>query len=261
MEAFAADAWGTIAMVVMPLLILYWIYLRVTGQDPEQIRASRARQLATANVNRGPVVYLRSFGAENEGLGQLRYAFTGKAVAGTGAYSRDAGHSITAVLDVIGPPVELARPGGSSSRTPGAPKLPRQEHATDADWREHVLGWLPKAALVVAQVDISGGLGWELGQLRARVSPIKVLLVLPPTQKEYAQVSQWARQYFPLPFPETLPESRLMTFEAGWKPRPLEARSDLYFTLRPVFTANGYESPVRTALEEKQARAAKGGRS
>ncbi len=262
MDVVAADTIGSVCLVLFCLAMLYWLYLKATGQDPDQVRKRRIAELAKANANRGYVVYLRSFVTESRRFRGQKFSdpFVAKNLVGTGEIGRNVGHQVTQVLKAIGTPVELSRRGAKPSRMPGMPELPKQEFAGDEEWQQHVLGWLPKALVVVVQLDISRGLGWELGEVVRRVDPIKVVLVLPPTQKEYAEVSSWAHQYFPVAFPATLPDSRLMTFAAGWQPRPLKANADLLFTLKPVFDANGYEAPVRTAAEEKQARAAKAGR-
>jgi hypothetical protein len=157
------------------------------------------------------------------------------------------GDQVTGFLKVIGPAKELARPEGAHGLRPWSPSRPAQVHADNDHWQQCILEWLPAAALVVVQLDMSPGLGWELQQLARGVPPIKILLVLPPTQAGYAKVREWGGSYLPKPLPEKLPDSRLMTFRPDWTPLPLEARTGggycFWFTLEPVFDQNGFEAP------------------
>ena len=105
---------------------------------------------------------------------------------------------------------------------------------------------LPRAALVVVQLDASPGLAWEMEQLVHRVSPTRILLVLPSTEADYGRLLASTAGWFPRPLPRRLPDSRLMAFRANWEPLALEAKGapgSVWHTLEPVFQRNGYEAP------------------
>lgn len=235
----------------------YWLYLRVTGKDPQQVLQRHIDRLIEANKDKAPVVYLRSFAAEGETLfDRLQYGFTAKNVHGLPAYHHNVGHAVTDVLRVIGPPVELSRKAARKAAEPFVgyrrASAPKQVSVDDRDWQQTILAWLPGAALVVVQLDVSAGLGWELEQLVRKVRPTRILLVLPPTQHEYGQARDWAGRFFPAAFPAHLPLTRLMTFRPDWQPLPIEPLS-FWIALRPLFQQNGYEAPpVLTAAEEKE---------
>jgi hypothetical protein len=237
----------TILIAAFLLLALYGLYLLVTGKDPEQILRREVKRLEEQNKGSAPVVYLRSCAGERLGASDVKAAFSGKTIPGTAACWKDTGDLVTSYLKVIGPPKELARPQGGSPLRPWSPSRPSRESVDDDQWQRRVLEWLATAALVVVQLDVSPGLGWELGQLVERVLPVKVLLVLPPVQSEYEEVRKWAGNYFPKPLPGKLPASRLMTFRPDWHPWPLEAQtggaSSFWSALEPVFEQNCFAAP------------------
>jgi hypothetical protein len=229
--------------IVAFIIFAAWgLYLLVTGQGPDQILGREVRRLQQQNRTRAPVVYLRSFEAEKLTLADIKAAFVGKVIPGTMGYWHNVGHFVTDFLSVVGPACELEPPAGRHLVRGWAPSRPHAVRVADDQWQQHVRGLLTGAALVVVQIDRSPGLDWELRQVVRTVPPIKVLLVLPPTKAVYEEARKWARNFFPVAFPDAIPESRLMTFKPGWQPMPL-ASTDIWLSLKPVFDQNGFEWP------------------
>jgi len=196
--------------------------------------------------DKAPVVYLRSFSGQGLHFSDIKAAFVGKALPGSDVYWKDAGHYVANFLRGIGPVRELAPPPGKSRFQPWSPSRPEQERIANELWQETILKWLPRAAVVVVQLDPSPGLKWEVTQFVRLVAPAKVLLVLPPTQGDYEALVSSTSGWFPQPFPRLLPDSRLMTFRSEWQPSILERRESpgyMWHTLEPFFEQNGFEPP------------------
>ncbi len=230
------------------ILALWGLYLMVMGKSSEQLLNRDIRRLAEQNKSKAPIVYLRSFGAEGLHASDfLKAPFVGQVLPGSMAYWKDAGDMVTNVLRVIGPPIELAPPAGTWRLKPWSPSRPKQERIDNENWQQKILEWLPRAALVVVQLDATPGLKWEIAELVRRLPPIRILLVLPATQGDYDKVCASTAGLFPRPLPGKLPASRLMTFRPDWQPLPLEAKSGakgLWYTLDPVFEQNRFEPPA-----------------
>lgn len=240
------DSWSglqTILILGFFALVIYGIYVKLTGQDPGAQMGREINRLREANKHKPPIVYLRSFASDTLQLSDIKNAFVGKTLAGTMAYWKDAGHMVTDLLTVIAPMKELTAPETSWRLKPWAPSRPESVAVGNDVWQRQILGWLVEAPLVVIQLDISAGLAWELEQVVRLVSPTKVLLVLPPTQGEYDEIRAGVEGFFPLP--STLPDSRLLTFNSKWQPCPLPVPGQVgtWQTLELVFEQNGYESP------------------
>lgn len=169
-------------------------------------------------------------------------------IPGTMAYWKDVGDIITGNLSVIGPVYALDRPEKTFRLRPGAMTRPELINVDNDHWQSQILKWLPKARLVVIQLDVSTGLEWEIAQVVQRILPTKILLVLPPTQAEYEKLRQGTSHLFPTPLPVKLASSRVITFRPNWQPLPLEMSEGgefaIWKTLEPIFDQNGYEKPA-----------------
>lgn len=237
------------AILIIGFLVFaaYGLYLWLSGKDPESVLDREIDRLKEENKDKAPIVYLRAFASESIQVSDIKGAVVGKTIPGTGAYYKDVGDTVTDCLKVIGPTVALARPDSTWRLRPWAPSRPELMSVDNNQWQQQILQWLQETALIVVQLDVSAGLGWELEQVVRKVRPIKVLLVLPSTQADYDQVREWANSFFPIPFPVELPTSRLMTFRPGWQPWPLPAAAGggqiIWQILEPVFEQNGFKSP------------------
>lgn len=212
-------------------------------------------RLTNQSEEKAPVVYLRSFLGQGFHLSDFKSAFVGKTLPGSDVHWKDAGHYVGTYLGAFGRVRELAPPSGKARFQPWSPSRPQQERVADDRWQQTVLKWLPQAAAVLLQLDPSPGLQWEIAQLVRLVSPTKVLMVLPPTQGDYAAVVSSTKDWFPRPLPARLPDSRLMTFRSNWEPFVLERRESpgyMWHTLEPFFEQNGIEVDWRTPLGIKR---------
>ena len=115
----------------------------------------------------------------------------------------------------------------------GAAKL----YVADADWQPKVLEWLKKARLVVVQAGVTPGLRWEIGQMVKRLSPAKLLVILPDTDAQYRQFKAWADAVLPRALPDK-PKARLLMFGDDWTPTTLPDRGGLLATLQPFLKRN-----------------------
>ena len=231
------------------LFAAYGIYLMITGQDPESQLAHDVARLKQKNKTKLPIIYLRSFDSEKLHFSDIKGAFNGNVLPGTGDYWKDVGDIVTGYLSVIGPVYALDRPEKTFRLRSAAITRPELFSADNDHWQKQILEWLSKAKLVVVQLDATSGLEWEITQVVQRISPTKVLLVLPPTQVEYEKIWQGTSHLFPNPLPVKLVSTRVLTFWPDWQPRPLEMTAaggdfSLWQTLEPVFDQNGYEKPA-----------------
>ena len=207
--------------------------------------------LTDQNKDKAPVVYLRSFLGQGFHFSDIKSAFVGKTLPGSDVHWKDAGHYVANYLQVFGPVRELAPPPGRARFQPWSPSRPLQERIADERWQQTILEWLPRAAAVLLQLDPSPGLQWEIAQLVRSVSPRKVLMLLPPTQGDYAAIVSATKGWFPRPLPGSLPDSRLMTFTRNWEPSVLERKESpgyMWHTLEPFLEQNGIEVDWRTPL-------------
>jgi len=98
--------------------------------------------------------------------------------------------------------------------------------------------------MVVLRAATSRGLSWEVSHLFKHYQAQRVLVILPNTKRKYRAFTGWANELFPSPFPESLPPSRLLYFDAQWVPIPLPNKDDnLMKTLLPFFRGNGIQIP------------------
>lgn len=227
----------------------YGVYLMVTGQDPESQLAHDVARLQQKNKTKLPIIYLRSFDSEKLHFSDIKAAFNGNLLPGTGAYWKDVGDVVTGFFSVIGPVYAIDRPEKTFRLRPYATTRPELISVDNDHWQSQILEWLPKARLVIIQLDASAGLEWEISQVVQRVLPTKVLLVLPPTQAEYEKIRQGTSHLFLKSLPAKLVSSRVLTFRPNWQPWPLEMSAaggdfSLWQTLEPVFDQNGYEKPA-----------------
>jgi hypothetical protein len=238
---------GNILITGFLLLAAYGLYGWITGKDPDTMLKLEKNRMIKENKSKAQIVYLRSFSSETLQISDVLAMFAGRTIPGTMAYWKDVGNTVTDFLRVIGPVVAIARPETTWRMRPWAPSRPELHNVGNDQWQQQILEWLPVAALIVVQLDLSSGLCWELQQLVRQACPTKALLVLPPTQGEYAKIREGMLPILPEPLPVELPTSRLMTFRPDWKPLPLAMEEGgewaIWKSLEPLFEQNGYDQP------------------
>ena len=71
-----------------------------------------------------------------------------------------------------------------------------------------------------------------------RLSPAKLLVILPDTDAQYRQFKAWAYAVLPRALPD-VPKARLLMFGDDWTPTTLPDRGGLVATLQPFLRRNG----------------------
>lgn len=243
--------WSDILIIAFCTFVLpSGLYFWLTGTDPQSQLKREIDFLVEKNSNKAPVLYLRSFASETIKMSDIKTGFFGRTIPGTPATWKAVGNTVTSFLEVIGP-VKAFAPPTTSWGIRRWEWRPKYVAVANDQWKQQILEWLPKAALVVVQMDASPGLTWELQQLTSHVHPTKLLLVLPSIQGEYDSIRAEAHSFFPKSLPTELPASRLMTFRPDWEPWPLIAGEGIcaaWLTLEPIFKQNGYQSPLQFSL-------------
>jgi hypothetical protein len=119
----------------------------------KRLRA-RVALASQADDPRAPVIYLRSFHADRR-LARRPLAI-GRAVS-----FRTEEEQLVEALREIGPVVAIGRPGERLPRL-GAQRV----YVEDADWRQQILSWFTRAALVIIHIPSkpTEGLTWEVEQ-------------------------------------------------------------------------------------------------
>jgi hypothetical protein len=199
-----------------------------------ELRAQRHLTPLAADVlakdDRPPVVYLRGFQDEvrERGVGELlAVSWQRPAATEVAAWGPREQIEFAKLMQRIGPHIALGRPGEKLPEV-GAGKL----YVADADWQPKILEWLKKARLVVVQAGVTPGLRWEMGQIVKRLSPAKLLVILPEPYAQYRQFKAWADAVLPRALPDR-PKARLLMFGDDWTPTALPDRGRLVATLQP----------------------------
>lgn len=201
--------------------------------------------------SRPPILYLRSFEAENTKATTLRrFEYIRKPKAGFYLAARypkesdmmsflrkslareykmkllnssrsvhDEQAIFTEYFSDIGPYIAISRPGESFRNMDiGSAKL----FMSNDDWRSKVKQLIEAAVVIVIEAAESKGLAWEMREVVRCIQPERVLLVLPRNEADYYEFCIFADNIFPHPMPEVLPPSRLIVFNSGWIPVALE---------------------------------------
>lgn len=138
-------------------------------------RAEQARRNAIEGDPRPPVLLLRSFAGDQVVRPRLRL-FGRIPWRGLTPPSPFDGHIAPLLDDRLGPVVTFGDPEDDLPAI-GARRL----YPGDSEWRAAVTALMDSAAAVLIVEGDGEGLAWELGQVRARVPPDRVLLLtLPP---------------------------------------------------------------------------------
>jgi hypothetical protein len=156
---------------------------------------------------RPPILYLRSFEDENVDLGSV------SGVEGT----------LAQVMDEVGPFVAVGRPGDQLP-----PLGASRSYRRDVDWQSYVVGLLDRAALVILLAGRTQGLAWELRQCAQRITPERLVVLVPNTRASYDAFQATAQAAgIPLtlpPFPEAETAryraddiSGLVYFDRNWQ--------------------------------------------
>jgi TM2 domain-containing membrane protein YozV len=160
--------------LIVPLLVAFVVVARASllwFRSGWKYEARTAKE-ALASDPRPPVVYLRSFGVDNQFL-----------VTSSGRGARLKSHlnyaasvspeqEMAFILERIGPVVAIGKPG---ERLPelGAARL----YVGDDEWRDVVGNFINDAALVVIRAGETANLWWETREALTRRSPERVIIL------------------------------------------------------------------------------------
>jgi hypothetical protein len=194
----------------------------------QRLRA-RSADLVLANDHRPPLIYLRSFGADQGYQGGAWFRM-GRAESDEEALSR--------LLQQIGPLVAIGKPGEFLPLL-GASRM----YVDHENWQGVVSDLLSKAALLILRVGATDGLLWEVSAARSAVLPSKLLIWHPHYGRRakkrrfrdavYQVFRSKVEQQFPVPLPEAFPRnSEFLFFADDWTPHFASGRPSLYARLR-----------------------------
>ena len=191
-------------------------------------------QAALADDTRAPILYLRSFEADQ--WDEMSYMQTS---------ASDETRLVTA-LAPFGPVLAIGRPGDRLGHI-GAARL----YVGQTEWQDVVRRIAPMTGLVVVRAGGTPGLGWELALIREVLTPDKVALWVPKEclQAEFFWVAHEAMK---VDLPDDLHGHAIITFDDDWKAKPLYARKggpDAFSSPSPFdsFFTEARQLPVATA--------------
>jgi hypothetical protein len=225
-----------------PLLVFLWWGIVCRPFWDWGTRFSLEPATAAAIGEKPPVIYLRSFQAEESGEERV----------------------VAAMLEHIGPVLAIGRPGEVAPRL-GAARL----YASDSEWQAEVSDLIRRSCLVVMLAGSSTGLGWEIGQCKRLLEEDRLLILVPTDRREYQGFVELFSSTFGVKLPDGVYPSRwkkfandllvfsglkvlalsdlagIIGFEAGWRP--------IFFGLSPAsYSSKGLESmlarEMRSAL-------------
>ena len=227
---------------IVPLLIAFVVVARVSllwfraGWKHE----ARTAKEVLASDPRPPVMYLRSFGVDNQFL---------VASPGRGAQlkthlnyaaSVSPEQEMAFIMERIGPVVAIGKPG---ERLPelGAARL----YVGDDEWREVVGKFINDAALVVIRAGETANLWWETEEALTRRSPERVIIVALGPPGSFSTFEQRFNETFGKPAaPPPSPRAPVLTtFLRFMFPYEHSAGKIIYFDQH----ARPYEEPLVSA--------------
>jgi hypothetical protein len=227
---------GIVAMMLSLAILGYGMHLLLQGRKLGQATADDVRE----RDHRPPVVFLRAFASEPEGLDDI-FGFTKRYQLLPdvfGLYQGGTGQSRFAEdINRIGPFIALGRPGERFPAFGAARK-----YVPDEQWKPTIKKWISSAAVIVIWARPPrrpGGFDWEMREIVSLNRPGRILIICPARQSEYLAFKEQADRIFPMALPREPPASWLLTFHGDWRPRPLkidhkEARPSLISALRPM---------------------------
>jgi TM2 domain-containing membrane protein YozV len=143
---------------------------------------------------RPPVVYLRSFGIDDEivSTGGGRFARLWNLLQYMAAASPE--QELAWILARVGPVVAIGKPG---ERLPqlGAARL----YVDDDRWRETIDGLMTRSALVVVRAGNTPNLWWEIEQAMARQPPERLIVVALGPEERWLEFQQRFAESFGTP--------------------------------------------------------------
>lgn len=154
------------------------------------------------------------------------------------------------LFNQVGPYIAIERPHRKRSWKKRSDVGSTKLRMSDVDWQDKVLSLIRSANMVVVEAGSSLGVLWELAQVVSLTPPRKVLLILPPTEKEYGRFCRKSLSIFPVALPPYASDLRFVMFGDAWEPLPLHGEAALAESsslgvryasvLQPFFDRNGF---------------------
>jgi len=185
----------------------------------------RGAELALAEDQRPPIVYLRPFDADRTQIAVRMWSRL--RVPARERFERTYEERLARTLRKAGPFVAVGDP---TERLPllGAARV----YVDDEHWRDAVGELIARASLVVLHVGESQGVVWEVHHTIALGDPERVVLSLPlqgkrkerSRQDRYDAFVRGFGDAFPRPLPDRIGECQFLCFDADWVARPVGGR-------------------------------------
>jgi uncharacterized RDD family membrane protein YckC len=168
---------------------------------------------------RPPVVYLRSFGADERAAEDAGVALSIRGIQFTVTTTEE--EQISKVVRRLGPMIAIGRPNEVVPLL-GAARM----YVADEQWQDRVLSMMNQAALVLMRAGKTEGFWWEVETAVANVRPERIVWLVPFSKTNYSQFAERANLYLPKPIPTDPGEMKYMAgslkawlwFEKDWTP-------------------------------------------
>ena len=214
-----------------------------------------------ASDPRPPVVYLRSFEADDEIL--LRpEGFWGKAASVLIGYAVTFSpeQELAEILSNVGPVIAIGKPGEPLPEL-GAARL----YVGDADWKAKVTDMMARSRLVIIRTGSTPNLAWEIDQAMARVPRRQILFVSLGNARQTAAFDRYFERSFGRVVPSggaavTPPwmklisvgkyvSGRIVYFDQSLQPREESIRLTLSWAGLALGLMRPYRDSIRTAMK------------
>jgi hypothetical protein len=138
---------------------------------------------AMATDPRPPILFLRSFGLDELPVSPIDDGVRGL-LQMISVEKRTFEERLQAAFEDLGPIIAIGRPGEDAPPLGAA-----REYADDASWQQLVLERAGSSRLVIMECDGTPGMEWELEHVPRRVGLQRILIVLPPGEDIYEELS------------------------------------------------------------------------
>jgi len=187
---FASNSVGY-AFAVPSTLFLLYLLLIASGLNTlvqNYLHFLRKRLAKTVDEvlaeNKAPVLYLRSF-------------LDDKVAAKREVTLLTEEEEVNKAFEQIGPMIAIGRPGEALPEAGAA-----RAYFTDDQWQAAVYHYMDISRLIVLRAGLSQGLLWEVQNSIQRLTPSKLILLIPFEKEAYNQFRERVQSLFPKPLPD-----------------------------------------------------------
>jgi TM2 domain-containing membrane protein YozV len=185
----------------VPILVAFMLLLHAGIQrfrSGWRYEARSAEEVLAADP-RPPVLYLRSFGVDDQLAlaARGRWAWLARRFTYTAAVGPE--QELAFILEQVGPVVAIGKPGERLPELGAA-----RRYVGDDEWRGVVAGFMADASLVVIRAGETANVWWETEQALTRCPPERVILVALGSPTSLAAFEQRFTATFGTPVPATL---------------------------------------------------------